>query len=81
MEHLNRFDILHIIDRGSNYKILRSECITMFKRKKMNVSVSKFIKLMNDGDLKGVKVSDLSDRANDIITQLRREWEINKVLK
>tara|TARA_R110000772_G_scaffold5341_5_gene19199 strand:+ start:2307 stop:2564 length:258 start_codon:yes stop_codon:yes gene_type:complete len=82
MNHLTRFEILHIINRGSNYKLLRSECIKIFKEKKMNVSVSKFIKLMNEGDghIKGMATRDLTDKANDIIKQLRREWEINKII-
>ena len=72
---LDRFDLYEIIDPLKGV-VKRKSCIRIFKKKKMRVSVSKYMERMGSrlGDM---NISDLSDR---IITELRREWEINEIL-
>lgn len=49
----------------------------------MNVSVSEFIKKMNEDDFfENIHTyTEQTDRSNEVIIELRRNWEINKILK
>lgn len=79
-------DIEYEIDTVLFYKTLnilfninREELFNLFKKNKLNISVSSFIRevnKMNITDMDDLKFDDL----NSIIKKLRREWKINKLL-
>lgn len=75
---LDRFDLYEIIDPLKGV-VKRKSCIRIFKKKKMRVSVSKYMERMGSR-LGYMNLSDLTDKSDRIITELRREWEINVIL-
>lgn len=75
---LDRFDLYDIIDPLKGV-VNRKSCIRIFKKKKMRVSVSKYMERMGSR-LGYMNLSDLTDKSDRIITELRREWEINEIL-
>tara|TARA_R110000772_G_scaffold2410_4_gene8513 strand:- start:15868 stop:16263 length:396 start_codon:yes stop_codon:yes gene_type:complete len=95
-DFLTRFDLMDMTNEDG--VIIRSKCMKFFKQKRINASVSKFIKRFNEKFQKAiVDYTDYNSSPystftyrnidfrkldyNSIIIELRREWEINKVLK
>ena len=77
-EELDVFDILDIYPVEKGGKLSRRECIKIFRRKKINVSISLFITSMDK--LGSCSVYELCDRSEKVIDLLRREWLINEIV-
>lgn len=75
---LDRIDLYEIIDPLKGV-VGRKSCIRIFKKKRIRVSVSKYIKRMGS-ELGSMNLSDISDKSDRIIIELRREWEISAIL-
>jgi hypothetical protein len=79
---LTENDIYHLhLGRSPFMDIRRRECIKLFKRKKINASVSLFLKEMKKRNFVSKSFTEILDEVNLILIPIKRDWNINKVLK